>query len=939
MSLMPDTKTKWTAFMVNNSQNLTPLMNKFLYFFLIFPIFSFAQNIRFEGVIQDNNKAPLEMANIMAMNQTTKTMDAYAITNDKGKFVLNLKPNASYTIKLSYLGMQNKEIVLTTQDQNITQTITMESGGIELDDVEIVREMPVSIKGDTIVYNADSFKTGTERKLEDVLKKLPGVEVNADGEVEVEGKKVTKLMVEGKDFFDGDTKLGVKNIPADAIDKVQVLRNYNENSILKGVENNQDNVAMNIKLKAGKKNFWFGDLTAAGGFRPESKFDRYNLNPKLFYYSPKYSINVIANVNNIGELPLTIQDYFKFTGGFRNMMAKGGSSFNVSSNDLGISLMRNNRAKEIETDFGATNFSYNPTKSWSLSGFAILSASKTDLETQSKTDYLDENSSEVASTENRQEVAHQKNNLGLFKLSSSYKPNINFQFDYDILAKFSKQDEDNSLLREAIDEDDNATTENIFTNKKQDPVTVNQNLSFYYTASEKNVFALEMQHLYQDENPFYNADLASDPFVTPQGNILGYDDLQNRTNLNQTRFVKTNKLDTKLDYYYMLTPKSNINVTFGNTFSNQNFDSSMYQILDNGNVNELDNTTNINQVSYRFNDTFLGLHYKVLTGKFTFTPGVSLHTYALNNEQTGTKYTQNFTRILPDFLAIYQIKKAETLTYNFSFTNNFTDINRQAEGFVLNSYSSLSRGNRTLENAIQQSHSLRYFKYNMFNFENISAAASYNRTMDAVKTRAFFMNVNQISSPYNSEFADESLTFFGSYGRSFLKYYKASIMANVNWAKYNNIQIDRNTLQDVLVTNESFSQNYTLKASTNFKKMPNIELGYSYSVNDYPTDTFFTDKPTVTLDYFFLKSFSFVAEYEFYHYYNSDKSVENEYDFLSASLIYQKTKDSKWEYKISATNLLNTTSLNDDSFSQFSTRTSQYKVQPRYVMFSLKYNL
>ncbi len=914
-------------------------MKKITALLLLISTFSFAQNIRFEGVIQDSNKNPLEMANIMAMNQGTKAMDAYAITNDKGKFVLNLKSNTTYNIKLSYLGMKNKEITLTTQSDNINQNITMESGGIELEGVEIVREMPVSIKGDTIVYNADSFKSGTERKLEDVLKKLPGVEVNADGEVEVEGKKVSKLMVEGKDFFDGDTKLGVKNIPADAIDKVQVLRNYNENSILKGVENNQDNVAMNIKLKEGKKNFWFGDVTAAGGFRPESKFDRYNVNPKLFYYSPKYSLNVITNINNIGELPLTIQDYFKMTGGFRNMMAKGGSSFNISSNDLGISLLRNNRASEIDTDFGATNFSYNPTKSWSLSGFAILSSSKTDLETKTKTNYLNENSSEVASTENRTEVAHQKSDLGLFKLSSSYKPNINFQFDYDILAKFSKQDEDNSLLRETIDENNASNTENVLTNKKQDPVSVNQNLSFYYTASEKNVFALEMQHLYQDENPFYNANLGSDPFVSPMGNALGYDDSQNRTDLSQTRFVKTNKLDTKLDYYYMVTPKSNINITLGNTFSHQNFNSSMYQILDNGTRNDLDSPQNTNDVNYRFNDAFLGLHYKILSGKFTFTPGVSLHTYALNNEQLGTSYTQNFTRLLPDFLAIYQIKKAESLTYNFSFTNNFTDISRLAEGFVLNNYNSLSRGNRTLENAIQQSHSLRYFKYNMFNFENISAFASYNRTMEAVKTRAFFTNVNQISAPYNSDFADETLTFFGNYGRSFFKYYKASLSASLNWSKYNNIQIDRNTLQDVLTTNESFSQTYTIKASTNFKKMPNIELGYSYTVNDYPTDTFYTDRPTVTLDYFFLKSFSFVTEYEFYHYYNKDKSIENEYDFLSASLIYQKTKDSKWEYKISATNLLNTTSLNDDSFSQFSTRTSQYRVQPRYVMFSLEYNL
>src|SRR5690606_21573494 len=169
---------------------------------------------------------------------------------------------------------------LETKTENVFLPIQMEGEGIMLEGIEIVHEMPVSIKGDTIIYNADSFTSGTERKLEDVLKKLPGVEVDEDGNIKVEGKEVSKLMVEGKDFFDGDTKLGAKNIPADAIDKVQVLRNYNENDQMRSVTDNQDNLAMNIKLKEGKKNFWFGEISAAAG-----NDERYVLNPKLFYYS------------------------------------------------------------------------------------------------------------------------------------------------------------------------------------------------------------------------------------------------------------------------------------------------------------------------------------------------------------------------------------------------------------------------------------------------------------------------------------------------------------------------------------------------------------------------------------------------------------------------------------------------------------------------------
>ena len=237
-----------------------------------------------------------------------------------------------------------------------------------------------------------------------------------------------------------------------------------------------------------------------------------------------------------------------------------------------------------------------------------------------------------------------------------------------------------------------------------------------------------------------------------------------------------------------------------------------------------------------------------------------------------------------------------------------------------------------LENATSQVHSIRYFKYNMFNFENIFANATYSKRMDAVKTRSNFDGVNQSSSPFNSNFADENIFGTGSYGRSFLRYYKASASVNLNWSKFNNFQ---NNLPS---TTESFTQSYTLKTSTNFKELPNIEFGFTALINQYAGATFYTDKPSARLDYYFLDSFSFVSEYEFYHYYNHSKSVNNQYDFLTASLIYQK-KDSKFEFKLAATNLLNTKSLNDDNFSQFLIKTSQYQVQPRYVILSLKYNL
>jgi hypothetical protein len=903
----------------------------YLYALLLISTISFSQSIKFEGMVLESGKTPLEMANVMAVNQANKAVDSYAITNDKGKFVLSLKQNATYTLKFSYLGMQNKEISVTTKTENITQNVSLEPGGIQLEGVEVVREMPVSIKGDTIVYNSDSFTNGTERKLEDVLKKLPGVEVDADGQVKVEGKAVTKLMVEGKDFFDGDTKLGVKNIPADAIDKIQVLRNYNENSILKGVENNQDNLAMNIKLKEGKKNFWFGDMTAGVGHNDE----RYTVAPKAFYYSPKYSVNVIGNSNNIGQQAFTIQDYFRFAGGFRNIMAKGGGSLNIGNNALGISFFQDNRVREIESHFGATNFSYNPSKSWSLSGFVIGTSTLVNTDTESTVNFLRPNSEQVASAEVREDIGSQKNNLGLFKFSSVYKPDASFQLDYDILARVSSQRESNSLNRQVFDySDDTNSSENILTSKRQDPLNINQNLSFYYTPSEKHIFAFESQFLHQNEDPLYNANLEFQPFA-----FTGYNESQNRNDITQSRFIKTNKLESRLDYFYVLTPKLNLNFTLANSYAYQSLNSSIFQRLDDSSINNLNAAENSNDVSYRFNDLSLGFHLKWLTGKFIFTPGVTLHRFNLTNEQLATINQQELTRFLPDFQMIYQIKKSESLTYNAALTNNFTNVNNFAAGTIFNSYNSLFSGSQTIENSVVQSHTLVYQKFNMFNFENFSARLNYTRTTEAIKSRALFEGVNQIGSPFNSPFGDEVLAGNFQYGRSFLKYYKANFSTALNWSKFYNIQVNPQSASEDVVDTESFTQNYRIGASTNFKDIPNIELSYGYVVNQYPNDTFYTDSPTVKLDYFFLKSFSFVSEYEFFHYYNKDKTVDQEYDFLSASLTYQKTKTSHMEYKIGATNILNTTSINDDSFSQFSTRNSQYRVQPRFIVFSLKYNL
>jgi hypothetical protein len=909
------------------------MLKKLLFLFLFTSFLAQSQTIRLEGTVQDTLKKPLEMANVMAINQETKGMDSYGITNDKGRFQLNLKPNAIYKIKVSYIGFQSLETIIETKAENLQKIITLKEGDVNLEGVEVVYEMPVSISGDTIIYNADSFKTGTEKKLEDILKKLPGVEVNADGEIEVEGKKVTQLLVDGKKFFEGDTKLGAKNIPSDAVDKVQVLRNYTEVSQLRGLENNNEDIAINIKLKKGKNKFWFGDISAGVG--PD---ERYIINPKLFYYSPNTSINVISNFNNIGDVPFSLRDYFRLTGGSRNTIGRNGTNFNVSSNDLGISTQRNDRAEEINTKFGAVNFTQQMSKTWNLSGFAVLSADETRTNTQSRNEYYQPNSTEIETEEKRSDISNVTNNLAIFKIGSKYKPSATFQLDYDVSLKRSNQRETNAL--ETIAQTEGVETFNSINSfKKQDPITLNQSLNMFWTQNEKSTWAFEMQHLYQDEDPLYNPQLTNNPFPF----IDDFDTNQSFFNINQSRFVKTSRVDAKVDYYYSLTSKSNLNFTFGNTYSYQSYNSAIFQILDNGTEFNLNQNIYNNDVRYSFNNAFLATHYKFITGKFTFNPGLSFHRYTTFNRQLDTKTEDNFSRILPDVFAQYQLKKSESITYTYRMNNVFSDINSFAEGFTFNNFNTLNRGNSLLENALQQTHSLRYFKYNLFNYTTIFGNLNYIKTTDPVVNRAFFNGIYQTSERVNASFENESLNGVVGYQRSFLKYYKGSLGVNLNWSKFNTLRVNPsnpadNSL-DFVQTTESFSQTYRASMGTQYKTWPNLEVGYTLVLNDYQGTTFRTQQPFARLDYFFLNGFAFDATYDYFQYTNSLGTVNNTYDFLNTSLSYRKKNEAKMEYRVGVTNLLNTSSLNDDSFNQTSFRTSQYVVQPRYIVCSLKYNL
>jgi hypothetical protein len=902
-------------------------MNRlFLLLLLLTATISYAQ-LKMEGVVRDSLNKPLELANVIAINTESGTLESYGITNKEGKYKLSLAKNSNYKIQVSYIGLKNLEESLSTKESDITKDFIM-SDGNSLEAVELTYEMPVTIKGDTLVYNADSFKNGTERKLEDVLEKLPGVEINEDGQVEVEGKVVNKLMVNGKDFFDGDTKLATKNIPSKAVDKIQVLRNYSEVGQLRNVTNNQDSVAINIKLKEGKENFWFGNVTAGSGSSPDNEL--YLFQPKLFYYSPKYSINFIGDLNNIGEVALSRRDIRGFTGGFRPPSRSSGTNINLGDNGLNF-LTNQNNALEIESKLATGNFSYSPNKALDFGGFLIYSSSRILSRETSLVQYTDpELGIPDEATEQR---SRERSDQVVAKLSASYQPNFNNQLDYDVIGRVSNDSQTQGVFSSVIGN----------TNQLDEvtPYSINQNLNYYYTLNENNIFALEAQHLIRNEDPFYNAILENedDSAFDTTAQALGLDTTADQYNLGQNRRIKSNQFDAKLDYYNILNARSNINITLGTILSKQQFNSNLFQFLGPGLTLNPTPTFNegraINDTEYNFSDIYLGFRYRLKSGKFTFTPGFSVHAYGNNNSQFGERFEDNFFRILPDFETRIQFKKSEALTIRYDMRNQFTDVTRLAEGLVMNNFNSYQFGEPTLQNALSHNVSLVYTSFNLFNYTNVFARASYSSNIDQIRGLTNFESVIRTSTFFNSSFADENVNVFGRVQRTFGKI-RASIFASFNYSKINQF------IQGQRSLNEGYTQTYRPEIRTNFRIAPNVRLRHRYSVTDNQQggrDTqFVTNATTFDFDAYIWKKITFRTDYT---YTNQDlgNGQSQSFETWNASLSYRKDRDAKWEYEIKATNLLDIDAQVRNSANNISVFSSETFIQPRFITFRFIYTL
>ena len=875
------------------------------------------QKFSFPGEVRDSLGIPLEFANVMAMDTVKNTIASFGVTDKQGQFKLSLVEGQVYRLKVSFIGYLPFERVFTAKDNGGTPIlITLSNDVQQLDDVEVVTEMPVLIQGDTITYKVDVFTQGNERKLGEVLEDLPGFEVDEDGGVKVQGKRVDKLLVDGKEFFEGDTKLATKNLPANVIDKVDVLQNFNDIGPLGNVNNSQQ-LALNIQLKEDKKNMVFGDLTAGGG--PEG---RYRGHANVFYYSPKTNINFIGDANNVGELAFSMSDYFRFSGGFGSFARRAGSSFQVTSDQLGIPMAQRNNARELNNQLGALNYNFTPNGKLSFSGFAIGAKVDNTLGSVQQRTYVLQPGDNQETLSSIQQV---ESTSGLFKFGAKYTPNVNLHIDYSAfgrIADIQNRDSQNSAFTNFSNDISGLTT--------QHPRSLEQQLRAFYAPDEKNVFSFEGGYKYQEQDPTYNLQTTQQPFA----GIIPLQAVGAPFNLLQLKEVITHKQEAALNYYRILNKTNHINFKVGNTYTSQELTSGILERLNNSDT-AIGDPRFSNLVDYAFEDYYVGVLYKTKLGDLTLSPALNLHHYRFQNTQDGTTTAFDKTLLLPSVNARYRFRSSHSLRLNYGVNAEFTDVQNIANGILVRGYNSLFGGNPMLQNSLYHKLDLSYFNFNMYNFLNVHGGLTYQRRFDDITNIIQFNGLERVNNPINIDPVNETLTGYGNISKRFDNY-RIGGQVTVSRAVRNN------QISDIANEEVSLTQVYKANISTTLWKALNLDLSYELTLNSYEgrnvNNKFENHRPKIELDVDFLKGFTFDFNYEYNSYLNRSNDVESTYDLMGAELRYRKEK-SKWEFRIEGMNLLNTTGIRRDSFSNSLISTFEYFIQKRYWLASIMYDL
>lgn len=504
---------------VNNVIHIVMKSGKCLLMLLmiLFSPMAFAQQsgVNVTGsVVEQGSDTPIEQATVRLLNVKDSAMVRGVVSARNGSFTLKNVKKGSYLLHITFIGYdplyQPLQITGKKNPVNVGK-LELSDGAIELGEAVVIGKAPeVTVRNDTVEYNADSYKVTEGSVLEDLLKKMPGVEVDSEGKITVNGKEVKKVMVDGKEFFSDDPKVASKNLPAKMIDKLQVLDKKSDMAQMTGFDDGEEETVINLTVKPGMKQGWFGN--AYGGYGSK---DRYEGNAMVNRFVNNDQITFMGgtnNTNNMGFSDLASTMFSGMGGGGGRRGGFGAGSGITSSGNAGLNFSKEFKPDKL-TLGGNTRYSHS------------------DNDARSKSDRQNILPGDSSSYDNSEAMSRTKSdNFGVdFRLE--WKPDTMTQLIFRPSFSLSHSMNDNFSDATTLD------------NERD---TVNTNKSSNY--SESNGYnlnaSIDFSRKLNNKGRVFSATLSG-------GNSDSYSDGMNRSDIvyfNQTDALKNSIIDQRSRY-------------------------------------------------------------------------------------------------------------------------------------------------------------------------------------------------------------------------------------------------------------------------------------------------------------------------------------------------------------------------------------------------------
>lgn len=817
------------------------------------------------GIIKDTTSNKFVKNAVVALiSQPDSILIKFTRTNDDGYYMLKNLPSGKHTLLVTHpafadyvedlevkSGSENFPLVAVTPKSKLLEAVIIKSGS------------PIRIKGDTTIYTADSFKVSANANVEELLKRMPGIQVDKNGQIKAMGETVEKVLVDGEEFFGDDPGMAVKNLRADAVKEVQVFKRQSDQAAFTGIDDGKSQQTINLKLKEDKKKGYFGKIDAAGGLQ-KSIDHRFNTNLLFSSFKGKRKLSAFLLNGNTGQDGLGWEDREKFGdnsefnisvdeegGGIMFMSNRGGSDEEPYINtengfitNLNAGLSYSNKFKDAntlsfspkynsqlynnttnrftQTQFGDSLFRENATTISDINRQNIKINAAYDVKIDSNNSIkftLNANAYETKSVEQRA------------AFTTGEKGNLKNTTDRDLSINSEKQSFNANVL---------------YKHKfKKSRRTLSINTDFYSLNSDANNILKSQNQTFSDGNPAF---LQS---------INQLRDIERTTQRLSTRWIYTEPLSKKysLELGYELSRNSGTN---NQTTLEYSTITGKYETLVDSLTNNFDQTITTNKPSFKIN-------YAGKKIKFNFGTGIGLTDFDFIDKTTQQQYLRNFTNFFPQAFLTYSYKGNRSLRFNYNGSTRQPSLSQLQpvanNNDLFNQYIGNPDLKQSFSNSVNLSHqSYDFIKdrwmYQSFNISATSNAITNNRIIDLDSGKTTIQPINTDGN-YN-------LNFYSGIGMKIKKLdIRIDAGPNFNYSRF----------ADVINSQTSFASNISggmsLGVSKSKDKKYDIYVQNEFNFNSNRStvsgsNSFYTNTVNASVRLYYKKVWSLNTDYNFF---------------------------------------------------------------------------